>query len=425
MEDMQKKYDAKLKRVADAVKLVEPDRIPIVPVFQAFPVYYAQSKGIDVTIQDLMYEYRKCSQVYDCLYDDFDPDMGWDPILFYPTDYMERLGLTWFKWPGKKDKDLAPMDIDPNTMYQYIEDQYMKGDEYPEAIRDMTKFMMNKWYPRSFSKLSGLAKVDFRDSMWFGHMGQIAAFSDPEVQDSFKALFDAGQMLLNWFIYLGEYQAHMKEKYGMPPLYAGFAYAPFDMIGDNMRGTVDILYDMYDHEEELLQLIDVVTDFAIKDIIAGCSGNAVPYVWHWLHKGVDEFMTDDQFKTFYWPSLRKMLIAEAEAGLVPMIYVEGAYNSRLEYFLDLPKGSCIVNLEYTDMAKAKKIIGDHLCLMGNVPAVTLTYGSAQETDDYCKWLIDTCAPGGGFIMDSGTMIDDANPDNIRVMFESIDKYGSK
>ena len=67
---MQKKYDAKLKRVADAVKLVEPDRIPIVPVFQAFPVYYAQSKGIDVTIQDLMYEYRKCSQVYDCLYDE-------------------------------------------------------------------------------------------------------------------------------------------------------------------------------------------------------------------------------------------------------------------------------------------------------------------------------------------------------------------
>ena len=419
MANMQERYDAKLKRVADAAAVKEPDQIPIVPVFQAFPVYYAQqTKGVKTTIADLMNDPRKAGEIYDILYTDFDPDMGWDPILFYPTNYMERLGLTWFKWPGKHVED-------PNAMYQYYEDQYMKGDEYPEAIADITKFMMNKWYPRSFSNLKGLAKVDFRDSMWFGHMGQIAAFADPEVQDSFKALFDAGQMLLDWFIYLGEYQAHMKEKFGMPPLYAGFAYAPFDMIGDNMRGTVDIMMDMYDHEEDLLKLIDVVTDFAIKDTIAGNQGKAVPYVWHWLHKGVDEFMSDEQFKKFYWPSLRKMLIAEAEAGLVPMVYVEGAYNNRLEYFKELPKGSCIINLEYTDMAKAKEVLKDHLCIMGNVPAVTLTYGSRQETEDYCKWLIDTCAPGGGFIMDSGTMIDDANPDNIRAMFEITAKYGKK
>jgi hypothetical protein len=414
MADMQAIYDARLKRVDDARRLREPDRVPIVPVFQAFPVYYANKW----TIADLMNDYTKGTDVYDTFYDHFKPDLGWDPILFYPSNYMERLDITWFKWPGKHIDD-------PNTMYQYIEDQFMKGDEYPEAIRDMTKFMLNKWMPRSFKNLSGLAKLDFRNSMWFGHMGKIAAFSDPEVISSLEALVDAGKMLMDWFGYLGSYDAHMKEKYGMPPLYAGFAYAPFDMVGDNLRGTVDILTDMYDHPDELLQLIDVVTDFAIQDTIAGCSGKAVPYVWFWLHKGVDTFMSDEQFAKFYWPSLRRYLTEVAEAGLVPMVYVEGAYNSRLKYLTEVPKGKVIYNFEYTDMAAAKKVLGDHSCIMGNVPPVMLTYGKKQEVVDYCKWLIDTCAPGGGFIMDTATMVDDAKVENIEAMFDTTFTYGKR
>lgn len=413
---MQEKYDAKVKLIADTVQLKQTDRVPIIPVFQAYPIYYAQEKGIKTTIADIMQNPRRATEVYDNFYTDFDPDLGWDPILFFPSNYMERSGLTWFRWPGKHIED-------PNTMYQYIEGEYMKEDEYPEAIMDITKFMMNKWIPRSFSNLSGLSKVDFRDTMWFGHMGAFAAFADPEVQASFKALFETGQMLMDWFTYLGEYQAHMKEKFGMPPIYAGFAYAPFDMVGDSLRGTVPIMMDIYDHPDELLKLIDIMTEFAIKDTIAGCSGKAVPYVWFWLHKGVDTFMSDEQFQKFYWPSLKKYVTAVADAGLVPVLYVEGAYNTRLEYLKELPEKKVILNFEHTDIFKAKKVLGDKFCIMGNVPAVTLTYGTRQETEDYCKRLIDECAPGGGFIMDSGTMIDDANTDNIRAMFEITEKYG--
>ena len=412
MSDMQEIYDARVKRVADAVQLREPDRVPIVPVFQAYPVYYMNKW----TIEDLMNDYTKCTEVFDHFYEHYKPDLGWDPILFFPANYMERAGLTWFRWPGKHYDN-------PNIMYQYIEGEYMKGDEYGEAIHDITKFMMNKWLPRSFSNLSGLAKVDFRNTMWFGHMGAFAAFSDPEVIATFETLADTGRMLMDWFVYLGGYQARMKEKFGMPPLYAGFAYAPFDMIGDSLRGTVDILTDMYDHPDELLKLIDVVTEFAIKDTIAANLGKATPYVWFWLHKGVDDFMSDAQFSKFYWPSLRRYLTEVAEAGLTPVVYVEGRYNTRLGHLTDLPKGKVIYNFEYIDMAEAKKALGGHSCIMGNVPAFTLSYGTPQETADCVKKLIDLCAPGGGYIVDSGTMIDDAKPENIDAMFETVFSYG--
>ena len=414
MSSMQELYDARLKRVSDTVELKEPDRVPIVPVFQAFPVLYAKKW----TIQDLMYDYRKAADVYDIFYDHYKPDMGWDPILFFPANYMECSGLTWFKWPGNGVND-------PNVMYQYIEDEYMKEDEYKEAIHDITKFMMNKWLPRSFSNLSGLAKVDFRNTMWFGHMGSFAAFSDPEVIQTFETLAKSGQMLMDWFIFLGEYQAHMKEKYGMPPLYAGFAYAPFDMIGDTLRGTYGVLTDIINYPDELLQLIDVVTEFAIKDTIAANQGKAVPYVWYWLHKGLDSMMSNEQFAKFYWPSLRRYITEVAEAGLTPVIYVEGAYNSRLEFLKEVPAGKVIYNFEHTNMTEAKKVLGGHSCIAGDVPAVMLAYGKKEEVVDYCKKLIDTCAPGGGYILDSGTMIDNAKPENVDAMFETVFTYGNR
>jgi uroporphyrinogen-III decarboxylase len=168
-----------------------------------------------------------------------------------------------------------------------------------------------------------------------------------------------------------------------------------------------------------------VTEFAIKDTIAGCSGKAVPYVWFWLHKGVDEFMSDEMFAKFYWPSLRRYITEVAEAGLTPVVYVEGKYHTRLEHLLEVPKGKVVYNFEYIDMAKAKKVLGGHSCIMGNVPSFTLTYGTRQETIDCGKKLIDTCAPGGGYILDTATMIDDANPDNMDAMFETVFTYGAR
>ena len=411
-------YAARLKRVADAVQLREPDRIPIVPVFQAYPVYFANHHGIKTTIKDLMHDYRRCTEVYDFFYTHYQPDLGWDPILFYPANYMDCSGLTWFKWPGKHLHD-------NDSMYQFIEDEYMKDDEYPEAIHDITKFMMNKWIPRSFANLGGLAKVDFRNSMWFGHMGSFAAFADPEIIKTFETLAQTGRMLMDWFAYLGEYQSRMREQFGIPPLYAGFAYAPFDMIGDTLRGTTGILMDMHDRPGELLALIDVVTKFAIKDCIAGSLGKAVPHVWFWLHKGIDEFMSDECFRKFYWPSLRRYITEVANAGLTPVVYVEGSYNTRLEYLREVPPGKVIYDFEYTDMAKAKKVLGGHSCIMGNVHPVALMYGKKQEVVDYCKWLIDTCAPGGGFIMDTACMVDHAKPENIDAMFETTLAYGKR
>ncbi len=116
------------------------------------------------------------------------------------------------------------------------------------------------------------------------------------------------------------------------------------------------------------------------------------------------------------------MLTSIELGYVPMPFCEGAYGDRLEYFLEMPKGKVVTHFDLTDMFRAKEILKDHVCLMGNVPSSLLQVGTPQEVDEYCKKLIEVCGKGGGLIITNGSSIDEARPENIRAMIESTRKY---
>lgn len=101
--------------------------------------------------------------------------------------------------------------------------------------------------------------------------------------------------------------------------------------------------------------------------------------------------------------------------------IEGAYDSRLDVIKDVPKGKCLYHFESTDIFNAKKVLGDTVCLMGNVPNSLLATGTPQSVGDYCKRLIDVCGDGG-FILSSGAIIDEARPENAHIMMKTAREY---
>jgi uroporphyrinogen-III decarboxylase len=143
-----------------------------------------------------------------------------------------------------------------------------------------------------------------------------------------------------------------------------------------------------------------------------------------LHKGDDTFMSDKQFDTFYWPSLRKVFLAMIEEGLVPMPFAEGRYNSRLKQIVDTPRSSVVWYFDQTDMAEAKKILGNISCIAGNVPSSIVMTGTANQVKENCRKLIEACAPGGGYILAGGASIDRGDITNLRVMMEAAYEYGT-
>ena len=74
--------------------------------------------------------------------------------------------------------------------------------------------------------------------------------------------------------------------------------------------------------------------------------------------------------------------------------------------------------------KAKEVLGDRICIRGNVPASLLNLGSPEEVRAYCRNLIEKVGKGGGFILDGATGIpDEAKPENVRAMADAVTQYG--
>jgi uroporphyrinogen-III decarboxylase len=90
----------------------------------------------------------------------------------------------------------------------------------------------------------------------------------------------------------------------------------------------------------------------------------------------------------------------------------------------IDKGKVLLDFEKTDMREAKKILGDRVCLFGNVLASLLVYGKTTEVEEYCRKLIKDCTEGGGFILATECETPwDSKCENARAMIEPAMKYG--
>jgi uroporphyrinogen-III decarboxylase len=142
-----------------------------------------------------------------------------------------------------------------------------------------------------------------------------------------------------------------------------------------------------------------------------------------LHKGADGFMSDEQFRTFYWPTLKALILGLIAEGCVPFLFCEGGFNSRLNYLKELPKGRCLWVFDRTDLARAKEMLGDTLCIGGNIPAGLILTGTPEQVKDYCKNLIDVAGKDGGYVMSFGTAMDEGKPDTVHAMIDFTKEYG--
>jgi uroporphyrinogen-III decarboxylase len=132
-------------------------------------------------------------------------------------------------------------------------------------------------------------------------------------------------------------------------------------------------------------------------------------------------MSDKQFRTFYWPTLRKVIVGLVNEGMVPLLFAEGGYASRLEIISDVPKGMTVWWFELTDMARVKETVGRVSCIAGNVSLSFLCTGTEDEVKEYCKRLIDIAGKDGGFILSTGAGMEGAKPENVRAMIDFTKK----
>jgi uroporphyrinogen-III decarboxylase len=250
----------------------------------------------------------------------------------------------------------------------------------------------------------------------------LGPFSLPEVTEALDKIKKAGQESMRIATYSRAFTEKAKEA-GFPMQFGAFTQAPFDTLGDFFRGTKGIMLDMYRRPDKLIQACEKLLPFMFEIALNATKVSGNPRVFIPIHKGLDGFMSLEQFKRFYWPTLRELIVALIKEGCNPCPLWEGDCTFRLEIIKDVPPGKACYAFEATDMVKAKEILGDTVCIRGNVPLSILVTGTTESVRTSCKKLIDTVGKGGGYIMDASTGLDDAKPENVKAMFEFTREYG--
>lgn len=78
--------------------------------------------------------------------------------------------------------------------------------------------------------------------------------------------------------------------------------------------------------------------------------------------------------------------------------------------------------ERTDIFKAKEILGDHMCIQGNLKPSLFTLGTPAMVEKQTKEIIDKCAEGGGLFVGS-EIPDNAKLENVKTMIDTCKTYG--
>jgi len=404
-------FAERLNRLMDAVALRPTDRVPTV-----FYTMFWHARYGGFSCRDAMYDYAKVSDVTRRILLEFQPDTYAPPHPITAVGpAMERIGYRQMQWPGHGTGE--------NVSYQYLDREYMKAEEYEDYLFDPTGFYLSKYLPRVADGFAGLERlVDLPGMYYLPLVLGMRNYAAPKVVSAFTAMRETGEEARRMLAHAAAFAADMAEL-GFPQSQGAMANAPFDYFGDNFRGSKGILLDLYRRKDQLLAAMDKAGVFILRHAVATGSRSPSKFVFIPTHWAFDGFMSLPQFKGFYWPSFRKLLIGLIDHGLIPLVLWEGDCTSRLEVIADIPPGKAVYWFERTDLVRAKAVLGRIACLRGNVPSSMMTTGSAEDVDACCRNLIEKVGKDGGFILDGAIGIpDEARTENVRALFEAARRY---
>jgi len=416
LPENQKKYNEKEKRVIDAIALKEPDRVPVMPPAELFPVFNAGYTVAEVVYDTSLQKIRNAAVKY---LNDYDPDVGTGVGMINAGEgpAMEMIKPKNMRWAG-----MPGNIIDDNSLQQFIEFPLLLDDEFDEFFSDRTGWTITKSLPRNSGVFDPLER--FREALggMSGARSMARMFSSPEFRTMIQELWKIEEF---YKAYQEKTEAINQEIHdmGYPVWMGGGAGVPYDGYSDFLRGSILTMEDLYERPQDIERYIDESLENMLEMIGRTKGINEGKHFFMALHKGFDGFLSGEHYRKYYWSHLQKIILAIIESGHVPYIYTEGKYDTRIDCLTEVPPGKVFYHFEDVDMAVAKKKLGGIACISGGFPAAMLDWSTPDQVRDAVKKIMDDCAPGGGFIFETSCGLGKCKRENVEIMFETVKEYG--
>lgn len=366
-------------RFLTALELKEPDRVPVWPLIDFLPVNH-----MDVTAEEMLFDPEKSQRAYEWIYNKlggYDISMAGGGMFmqFLNTfpDFFSAYYLDW-RLPGR--------ELDENASPQLYEEATGEGvltaDDYDKIIED--------------------------GMFW------LANFKRAKLRDMMKTPKIAEQVGINtkkWW-----------EDYKVPTFTDSACSPPFELLS-MFRGSTNFMKDIYRRPEKIKEVSEFLVDGLIGMAQYGPSQANGKTILIGAVRSSADFISKEDFRELMFPYLKKMVSEILDAGYIVQLHFDTCWTDRLDILKELPQGKIYLHMdERTDIVKAKKVLGDHMCIEGNIKPSLFTLGTPKQIREETKAIIDACAEGGGLMVGS-EIPDDAKLENVKAMIDTCKEYG--
>ncbi|MDR3124160.1 MAG: methyltransferase [Treponema sp.] len=209
---------------------------------------------------------------------------------------------------------------------------------------------------------------------------------------------------------------------GYPIIIGAMCQHPFETLSGG-RGMNNFFLDCY----KIPDKIKAVQDSMIKSICAQIEQlpkeKYVLAVFIGCAQGASNMVNQKIWDKLVWPNMKEIVAIVVKRGFIPLLHWDACWDRDIECLKDLSAKTVILNTDGgTDLSRARKLLGDHVAFMGDVPGPLLALASKQEVTDYVKHLIDDVGPQGLFLCPGCDAPATAKFENMAAMYETAYKY---
>ncbi|MGI6217441.1 MAG: uroporphyrinogen decarboxylase family protein [Coriobacteriales bacterium] len=212
---------------------------------------------------------------------------------------------------------------------------------------------------------------------------------------------------------------------GIPVVNGGSGSSPVEMFCGGRTLVNFFADDLYEIPDKVDRVFRIVQDEKLADLEATFKNPEQKPIGIWIGawRGTPDLLNPEMFERYSWKYMKEIFDLCMSYDVIPIFHLDSNWDNGIKYFKELPARKGIIALDgMTDIFEARKVIGDHMAIMGDVPAAMQSFSKPEEVDAYCKRLITEVGPQG-YIMCSGCDSPfNAKLENLQAMVQSVEKY---
>jgi uroporphyrinogen-III decarboxylase len=370
-------YQERFARIKKAINLEPVDRVPVIFMGMAFSAAYT-----GISMKDYC---TKPNLAFHAGIDAMDRlgDMDGANVVVYGRigAVLPALWMSRVKVPGR--------DLPDDALWQVMEAEVMTPEDYDTILKKGWGKFVNSYLPRVVS-------------MW--------EFMPAVILTQLNIKRKMNEFRKHGYVVICDAEARPT--------------VPFEALCGG-RSMTKFFMDLYRIPDKVESVMKVILDEELEAIRKAPTPEGIGGIWIGGWRGASAMIAPKIWDRFVWPYTAKLAEALVAKGITPVLHWDQDWSRDLERLKELPAKKCILNPDgMTDMKKFKKLVGDRMAMMGDIPSSMLAAGTPDDVHRYVRERVELFE-GRGLLLCPGCDAPlNAKPENMEAFVEAAHKYGT-